>query len=152
MFVTCNCHGNLSAYYSTSSFFFIGIVPGAVRLRLEHNFFVPIIDELAIISARTYPLLSPSCLIPTACLPPPTSDYEKHTKEDVLPSARGPAPACDSPTPILTVLHQQVREFDQSQSSNEALSKWLDPTVNVLYALSGTLGEGVGLVCMKMRT
>jgi hypothetical protein len=28
------------------------------------------------------------------------------------------------------------------------LTKWLNPTVNVLYALSATLGEGVGLVCL----
>ena len=79
--------------------------------------------------------------------------YEKHTKKDILahPLA-AQLQACDSPTAILTVLQQQVQEFDQSRSSNEALSKWLDPTVNVLYALSGTLGEGVGLVRLGMRT
>jgi len=79
--------------------------------------------------------------------------YEKHTKKDILahPFA-AQLQACDSPTAILTMLQQQVQEFDQSRSNNEALSKWLDPTVNVLYALSGTLGEGVGLVRLKMRT
>ncbi|KAH9178001.1 hypothetical protein EDB89DRAFT_1819122, partial [Lactarius sanguifluus] len=35
--------------------------------------------------------------------------------------------------------------FDQSQIAYEKLTKWLDPTVNVLYAFSATLGEGVGL-------
>jgi hypothetical protein len=28
------------------------------------------------------------------------------------------------------------------------LTKWLDPTINVLYAFSGTLGAGVSLVCL----
>jgi hypothetical protein len=32
------------------------------------------------------------------------------------------------------------------------LTKWLNPTVNILYALSGTLGEGVGMVCFWTRT
>jgi hypothetical protein len=32
------------------------------------------------------------------------------------------------------------------------LTKWLNPTVNVLYALSATLGEGVGLVCIGTST
>ena len=79
--------------------------------------------------------------------------YEKHTKKDILahPLA-AQLQACDSPTAILTVLQQQIQELDQSRSSNEALSKWLDPTVNVLYALSGSLGEGVGLVRLGMRT
>jgi len=38
-----------------------------------------------------------------------------------------------------------VQEFEQSRSIDQRLTKWLDPTVNVLYAFSATLGEGVGL-------
>ncbi|KAH9061879.1 hypothetical protein EDB87DRAFT_1830686 [Lactarius vividus] len=53
---------------------------------------------------------------------------------------------CDSPDAILAVLKAQVEEFDQSRRDDERLTKWLDPTVNVLYAFSATLGEGVGLV------
>src|ERR1700730_3235016 len=74
--------------------------------------------------------------------------YEKRTKNDLLahPLA-AQLQACDSPTRILTVLQQQVQEHDQSQTRHETLTGWLDPTVNVLYAFSATLGEGVGLVC-----
>ena len=74
--------------------------------------------------------------------------YQKRTKNDLLvhPLA-AQLQACDSPTAILSLLHQQVQEFNQSRESDERLSKWLDPTVNVLYAFSATLGEGVGLVC-----
>ena len=73
--------------------------------------------------------------------------YEKRTKNDLLshPLA-AQLQACDSPTAILALLHQQVQELNQSRKSDERLSRWLDPTVNVLYALSATLGEGVGLV------
>jgi hypothetical protein len=77
--------------------------------------------------------------------------YEKQTKKDLLahPLA-AELQACDSPTSVLAVLQRQVQDFNQSRTSNERLTKWLDPTVDVLYAFSGTLGEGVGLVCLEM--
>ncbi|KAH9959278.1 hypothetical protein BC827DRAFT_1269037 [Russula dissimulans] len=73
--------------------------------------------------------------------------YQKRTKHNLLehPLA-AQLQACNSTTTILALLHQQVQEFSQSRTNDERLSKWLDPTVNVLYALSGKLGEGVGLV------
>ncbi|KAI9437315.1 hypothetical protein H4582DRAFT_2058307 [Lactarius indigo] len=73
--------------------------------------------------------------------------YEKQTKKDLLshPLA-AQLQSCDSPAAILTVLQDQVQEFEQSRSADERLTRWLDPTVNVLYAFSATLGEGVGLV------
>ena len=76
--------------------------------------------------------------------------YEKQTKKDLLshPLA-AQLQACDSPSAILDVLHQQVQELNQSRDSHERLTKWLDPTVNVLYAFSVTLGEGVSLVCLN---
>jgi hypothetical protein len=74
--------------------------------------------------------------------------YERRTKKDLLahPLAARLQP-CDSPSSILVVLQQQVQELNQAQTSNGRLTKWLDPTVNVLYALSETLGNGVSLVC-----
>ncbi len=73
--------------------------------------------------------------------------YEKRTKKNLLthPLAEQ-LQACDSPSAILCVLRQQVQEINQSQTGDERLTKWLDPTVNVLYALSAMLGEGIGLV------
>lgn len=74
--------------------------------------------------------------------------YERRTNNDLLahPLA-AQLQACDSPSAVLLVLQQQVQELNQSRPSDERLTKWLDPTVNVLYAFSGALGEGVGLVC-----
>ena len=56
--------------------------------------------------------------------------------------------ACDSPGTILSVLQEKANEIDQS--GDERLTKWLTPTVNVLNALSATLGQGVGTVSPSM--
>ena len=74
--------------------------------------------------------------------------YEKRTKKDLLahPLA-SQLQACDTPSAILSILQQQVQELERSIGSSDVKwTKWLDPTVNVLYAFSATLGEGVSLV------
>jgi hypothetical protein len=75
--------------------------------------------------------------------------YEKRTKKDLLahPLA-AQLQACDSPSAILGVLQQQVQGLDQSRSGDRWINL-LEPTVNVLYALSATLGEGVSLVSLR---
>lgn len=60
--------------------------------------------------------------------------------------------SCHSPDAILAILHQQIPLASQSQSTDERFTKWLIPTVNVLYAFSATLGEGVGLVNITKPT
>jgi len=79
--------------------------------------------------------------------------YEKRTKKDLLshPLA-AQLQACDSPNAILVVLQKQLNEPNKSRNTNNRWSKWLDPTVNVLFAFSATLGEGVGLVCLGIWT
>jgi hypothetical protein len=76
--------------------------------------------------------------------------YEKRTKKNLLshPLAEQ-LQTCKSPGAILLVLQQQLQGTNQSQSGNETLTKWLDPTVKVLYAFTEALGEGVSLVCFK---
>ncbi|KAH9019783.1 hypothetical protein EDB84DRAFT_1624378 [Lactarius hengduanensis] len=73
--------------------------------------------------------------------------YKKRTGQDITshPLAAW-LKTCNSPDAILAVLRAQVEEFDQSRRDDERLTKWLNPTVNVLFAFSATLGEGVGLV------
>ena len=73
--------------------------------------------------------------------------YKKRTKNDLLshPLA-AQLQISKSPTEILAVLQEQVQGMHQSQRSDERWSRWLDPTVNVLYTFSATLGEGVSLV------
>ncbi|KAF8264693.1 hypothetical protein EI94DRAFT_1703027 [Lactarius quietus] len=75
------------------------------------------------------------------------SEYKKKTKKDLItdPLAeeiRG----CDSPEAILAVLRRNANDLNQSHCCDERLTKWLTPTVNVLNALSATVGQGVGIV------
>ena len=74
-------------------------------------------------------------------------EYEKKTKKDILTHPlMAQLQTCNSPTEILTILRAQVQQFEQSTSGDDKLTKWLNPTVNVLYAFSSVIGTGVGLV------
>ena len=79
-------------------------------------------------------------------------EYKKKTKKDI---ASHPLAAelksCESTSSILAILRAQVQTFDKSQSVDEKLTKWLDPTVNVLYAFSAILGNAVGLVIARVQ-
>ena len=79
-------------------------------------------------------------------------EYKRKTKKDI---ASHPLAAelksCDSPSAILTILRAQVQMFDKSQSVDERLTKWLDPTVNVLYAFSAVVGDVAGLVITTVK-
>jgi hypothetical protein len=73
--------------------------------------------------------------------------YKKRTKNNLLAHPLiTEIQSCNSPSAILSLLQQQLQGLDQSRRSDERWTRWLDPTVNVLYSLSETLGEGVGLV------
>jgi hypothetical protein len=73
--------------------------------------------------------------------------YEKKTKTKILTHPLAiQLQSCDSPTAILSVLQDLIQQFDRRRSSDERLTNWLTPTVNVLYAFSSTVGQGVGLV------
>jgi hypothetical protein len=75
--------------------------------------------------------------------------YQKRTKNDLRAHPLAvQLQACDSPSAILAVLQERVQGLEQSQSNDERWTKWLDPTVNVMYAFSSILGAGVGLVCL----
>ena len=74
-------------------------------------------------------------------------EYEKKTKNDLLAHPlMVQLQMCSSPTDILALLRNQVQVFEQSTSGGDKLTKWLNPTVNVLYAFSSVIGAGVGLV------
>ncbi|KAH9013104.1 hypothetical protein EDB85DRAFT_2296414 [Lactarius pseudohatsudake] len=73
--------------------------------------------------------------------------YQKRTKNDLIahPLA-SQLQLCDSTSALLAVLRNQVQEFDQACSGDDRLTKWLIPTVNVLYAFSAVVSEGISLV------
>ena len=78
-------------------------------------------------------------------------EYKRKTKKDITshPLA-AELNSCQSTDAILVILRAQVQTFDESQSADEKLTKWLDPTVNVLYAFSAILGDAVGLVILRV--
>ena len=75
--------------------------------------------------------------------------YNNKTKNNLLdhPLA-AKLQSCDSPNAVLSVLQDLIQQFDQRRTSDERLKNWLNPTVNVLYTFSATLGEGVGIVSL----
>ncbi|KAH9169397.1 hypothetical protein EDB89DRAFT_2099004 [Lactarius sanguifluus] len=73
--------------------------------------------------------------------------YQNQTKKDLIAHPlSSQLQSCDSTSVILAVLQDQVREFDRARCGDERLTKWLIPTVNVLYMFSATVSEGVSLV------
>ena len=96
----------------------------------------------------------------TAATPPPNfstiiaaalEEYKKKTKKDIAAHPLATQlKSCESPSAILALLRAQVQASDESQSADEKLTKWLDPTVNVLYAFSAILGDAVGLVLARV--
>lgn len=75
--------------------------------------------------------------------------YKKRTGKD-LPSNQlfRRLESCVSPDDIITLLRHQIPAFDQSGSSNDGLTRWLDPTVKVINAFSATLGDTITLVSL----
>jgi hypothetical protein len=73
--------------------------------------------------------------------------YERKTKCKLLANPLATQlQSCESPTAVLSVLQDIIQQFDRRRASDERLSNWLNPTINVLYAFSSTIGQGVGLV------
>ena len=71
--------------------------------------------------------------------------YKKKTKQSLEGHALlTQLQTCDSPAAILDLLRGQV-----NPDADEGLKTWLNPTINVLYTFSATLGGGVGLVNMN---
>jgi hypothetical protein len=75
-------------------------------------------------------------------------EYKEQTKTDIAShSLATQLQSCVSSSAIIAVLRTQVQKFDKR--TDERWTKWLDPTVNVLFAFSATFGSGVGVVNRK---
>ena len=80
--------------------------------------------------------------------------YKKKTKKDLrshplLPKLQ----TCNSPNAVLAVLREQIHVLDRSHgasSTSDRLTKWLNPTVQVLYTFSEAIGAGINLVRKKV--
>ena len=77
-------------------------------------------------------------------------EYAKKTGEDLTTHPlTAEINGCFSTDAILTVLQGKANELNHSRKSDERLTKWLTPTVNVLNVLSATLGQGLGSVSSR---
>jgi hypothetical protein len=99
------------------------------------------------IMSQTHPTASSSSSNFQSVLDAALETYEKKTKCNLLthPLA-AQLQSCDSPTAVLSVLQDLIQQFDRRRASDQRLSNWLNPTINVIYAFSSTIGQGVGLV------
>ena len=76
--------------------------------------------------------------------------YKKKTKQDLRSHPLlTKLQDCDSPDAILKLLYQQIPGFDQSCGTGNKMTKWLNPTVNVLFTFSGVIGGGISLASPK---
>ena len=76
--------------------------------------------------------------------------YRRKTKKDLRSHPLlNKLQNCDSPDAILSILYEQIPGFDQSRDTDNRLTKWLNPTVNVLCAFSGVIGGGASLASPK---
>ena len=79
--------------------------------------------------------------------------YKKQTKEDLLAHPLvSQLDSCDSTAAIVAILQDQVQVLGKSRSGDDRLTKWLNPTVNVLTAFSATVSGGVSLVGLDTYT
>ena len=76
--------------------------------------------------------------------------YKKKTKKDLRSHPLlDKLQDCDSPDAVLKLLYEQIPGLDQSRGTDDNLTRWLDPTVNVLCTFSGVVGGGIGLASPK---
>jgi hypothetical protein len=57
---------------------------------------------------------------------------------------------CESAEAVLDIIQREAKAFDKFKDGDRRLMKWIGPSVDVLYAISGTLGQGIGIV--RIRT
>ena len=74
-------------------------------------------------------------------------EYKRLTRLDLRTHPLAAAfDVCNSPDIILTIFRRQAQAIDRIRKGDDKLLIWLDPTVQVLFTSSTTLGEGIGLV------
>jgi hypothetical protein len=83
----------------------------------------------------------------TAILKAALKEYQSVTEQDLdaHPFA-AQLDTCRSPETVSKLLRTQAQAFSKCRQGDEKLMTWLDPTVHVLFTVSVTLSDGIGLV------
>jgi fungal STAND N-terminal Goodbye domain len=73
--------------------------------------------------------------------------YKKKTGKDLKSDPLlSTLEACESPNDTLSELERQIPGFDKSEDSDDRLTNWVNPVVNVLSTFAPTISGGIGLV------
>ena len=72
--------------------------------------------------------------------------YKKKTKKDLRSHPLlDKLQNYDSSDAVLSILYEQIPGFDKSRGTGDNLTRWLNPTVNVLCTFSGVIEGGISL-------
>lgn len=114
------------------------------------NLSIPPTIPFIVMSARNQ-IEGPSTDNFTAIFNTASNEYERVTGKrlDTHPFAEQ-LDTCHSPEAISDVFRTQARTFSKIWRGNEKLMTRLEPMVHILFTFSGTLGEGLGLVCRSL--
>jgi hypothetical protein len=75
--------------------------------------------------------------------------YKKKTGKDLTSDPMlSTLKACKSPNETLFELQREIPCINQSENSDNRLTNWVNPVVNVLYIYAQTIGGAVGLVSL----
>ena len=75
------------------------------------------------------------------------SEYKKKVGNDLLDNSLAQElQNCASVEDVLDKIQYQAEAFDKFKNGDKRLMKWIRPSVEVLYAISSTLGAGVSIV------
>ena len=86
----------------------------------------------------------------TAIFDAASNEYKTLTKQDLETHPFAAAfENSDSPDSVMDVFRKQAHAYDTFCKGDDKLMAWLAPIVNILFAFSGTLGEGIGLVSIQ---
>ena len=58
---------------------------------------------------------------------------------------------CESAEAVLDIIQREAKAFDKFRDGDKGLMKWIGPSVDVLYTISATLGQSVGMVRIIKR-
>ncbi|KAF8262518.1 hypothetical protein EI94DRAFT_1688024 [Lactarius quietus] len=74
------------------------------------------------------------------------SEYQKKTKNDLFDNwLAKELQSCDSAEAVLEIIQHQAEASDKFREGDKTLMKWIGSLVHVVYKISSTLGEGVGM-------
>lgn len=79
-------------------------------------------------------------------------EYKTKTGKDLInnPLAKD-LQSCASAEAVLDIIQREAKAFDKFRDGDKRLMRWIGPSVDVLYTISATLGQGVGMVRQMIR-